>query len=182
MNKEHHLGTITFLYHIFQRSLFGVLLLILAVYLPTISRVMIWAFQVQIDTDSISMIDRVGNILVAVFAGLGLISIVFAIISSYITHISNSYELTDTAIKLRKGWISKNEISIPYKGIETVNIDQSVLFRILGLSRLVVFSSGDDEKGENADQIFPIIDNSIAQYLRQILLEKSNVQETREIK
>lgn len=178
------LGIKTLIFYIIQRTLPSFLILLIAVYLPNITRFFILNFNLNINTSWISAINRFGNIAVALLFLLFMILLLIGIISSLIKYFGTVYSLDDYAFRLTKGIIGKNEISIPYKHIENVDVQQSIFFRIFGLSRMVIFSAGNpqsDKNDDSTDQVFDIIDTGKAEYLKSYLLKKAEIEEVVEV-
>jgi uncharacterized membrane protein YdbT with pleckstrin-like domain len=70
--------------------------------------------------------------------------------------------------------LSKKEISIPYRQIQDINIEQTFYFKMMGVSKLVVLTAGsdDNDKEGEAEGIFEVIDSSVAEKIREELLQK----------
>ncbi|MFA6340789.1 MAG: PH domain-containing protein [Candidatus Paceibacterota bacterium] len=173
MNPSNTLGVRTFIYYLCQKVLFSFLLFFLSFILPSISVASIKAFN--IDPSYWPIIGKIGSLVVSILFFLSILLIILGVFFSWIKHISTRYTLDDYAFRLKRGIISKEEISIPYKQIQNVNIKQSVIFKMLGLASMVVLSAGNEEDHEHieADQIFNVIDNDVAEYLRSELLKKA---------
>ena len=67
--------------------------------------------------------------------------------------------LDDDALKIRRGILSKEEIAIPYRQIQDVDIEQNISDRLWGVARLAILTAGHEEakEGEEDDSegIFP---------------------------
>ncbi len=182
MTNEKRLGVRTLVYSCLSSVLFGIVFIIIASILPKISQGVISSLNLNLDAVQISLINRLGNIIVAIAFLFGFFLILFGTIINFLRYISTTYELSENAFMSSHGLIGKNKILIPYKQIQAVNLNQSVIFRIFGISNLSVLSAGNENGGEKADEIFKIIDVSIAKYLQDELMKKSNIQEVIEVK
>ncbi len=170
-------GFKTLIFYLYQRVTPGLVLLILGANLAGISRFVISTGNIELSATGIENVNRAGNILMAVVIIFSLLTIVLGIILSFVKYISNTYSIGDYALTLHKGLISKTEVIIPYKQVQSVDINQSIIFRMLGLSTLIILSAGIDErdKGSSGDQIFQIIDIRLAEYLKEELLRRANL-------
>ena len=175
---EEKFGIKTLFFYLYQRVTPGLVLLILGANLPKISQIIISMENINPSPASIETINRVGNILMAIVIVFALLFIVLGIILSFVKYISSTYTLGDYALTLRHGLIGKVEILIPYKQIQSVDTNQSILFRMIGLSHLVVLSAGNEEgrgSGIKGDEVFQVIDSSIGEYIKEELLRRANL-------
>ncbi len=174
---ENTFGIKTLFFYIYQRVTLGLVLLILGANLPGISQFIISMGNINLGQTSIETVNRVGNILMAIIILLSLFIIVLGLVLSIIKYISSTYILEDYALVLRHGLIGKTEVLIPYKQIQSVDTNQSIFLRIIGLSNLVVLSAGNEEgrSGVKADEVFRVIDSRIAEYLKEELLRRANL-------
>jgi uncharacterized membrane protein YdbT with pleckstrin-like domain len=171
------LGIKTLFLYTIERSIPAILLFFLGVLLPSISRFIITSTSFEVDPSNYALIDKVGNMVMALIIILAILALAIAIISSVVTYISTLYRLGEHSIRFRKGLISRMEVSIPYKQVQNVNIHQSIFLRILGLAKLVVFSAGGETaEGGPDDQVFRLVDINIAEEIKRELLERANIQ------
>jgi uncharacterized membrane protein YdbT with pleckstrin-like domain len=87
--------------------------------------------------------------------------------------------LSDDALKIRKGVFTKTEMAIPYRQIQNVSLEQSFVYQIFGVSKLVIVTAGHDDGLTPQDEskgIMPTIDTSLAGPLQEELLRRSDVQ------
>ena len=93
--------------------------------------------------------------------------------------------LDDDALKVRHGIFSREEIAIPYRQIQDVDIDEDITDRIWGVCRLVILTAGHEDEprpeGES-EGILPVIDKTLAQQLQAELLRRTDVQRVVEAK
>ena len=100
------------------------------------------------------------------------------------------FAVGDDSFKIKRGIFSKTENAIPYRQIQNVDIECSVMFQMLGLSRLIILTAGhEDEKpngsgsgDDEAEGIIPAIDQKLAEWLQAELLKRSNIQKVIESK
>lgn len=120
----------------------------------------------------------VGLFLFIVFLAIGLFS-------SWLTYSRFKFCLGEDSLKIKKGILEKEEVAIPYRQIQDVDIKRDVSFQLMGLSRIVILTAGhDDEKPEDDDSegILPALDRNLAEWLQAELLKRANIQKVVEEK
>ncbi len=93
--------------------------------------------------------------------------------------------LDEFGLKISRGILSKEQTAIPYRQIQNVDIERSLLERLLGVSRLVIITAGHDDSSNNKDiteGVLPILDKQRAVEIQEALLKRSSVQEVTEAK
>ena len=104
---------------------------------------------------------------------------------SWIEYSSFGYVLGENALKIKRGVIHKDEIAIPYKQIQNVDIERTVANQLSGTSKLVILTAGHEDNttgpmksdsGAESEGIIPIIDKNLARALQEQLLTKANIQ------
>lgn len=81
------------------------------------------------------------------------------------------YEFTKSGVKIEKGVISKDYISIPYDRIQNVDIRRGIPERLLGLSTLQIQTAGETGGSEGK---LPGLGIETAQEIREKLSERTN--------
>ncbi len=108
-----------------------------------------------------------------------------AVLVAWLTYVNYRFSLGDDSLKIKRGVIDKEEIAIPYRQIQDVDIDRSPGFQMMGLSRIVILTAGHEEKGDKPDEsegILPALDKDLAEWLQNELLKRANVQKVVEAK
>jgi uncharacterized membrane protein YdbT with pleckstrin-like domain len=175
-NKERDYGPRAFTYYLFQNSIFSLLLLFVVIVLSTQrEQILLW---LPLDQMNIA-VDFASGILNYIIGGLFLLFAVligFGIFMSWIQHISHTFIMDEDAIKVRVGILDKKEVTIPYRQIQTVNTVRPMFYRMMGVSKITIFSAGndyDDREGE-AEGVFDIVDAKVAEYIQSELLKRSS--------
>jgi len=92
--------------------------------------------------------------------------------------------LGDDSLKIKRGILYKEEVAIPYRQIQDVDIKRDLSFQMLGLSRIVIITAGheEDEKpgDDDTEGILPALDKDLAEWLQAELLRRANVQKVTE--
>ncbi|HVN26485.1 MAG TPA: PH domain-containing protein [Candidatus Paceibacterota bacterium] len=126
-------------------------------------------------------------VIIAAHACLGLFLVVLAItiLAVWLTYKNYQYCLSEDSLKIRRGVFSKEEIAIPYRQIQDVDIRRSFSFQLMGLSRIMILTAGQDQEKEDphdddSEGILPAIDRDLAEWLQGELLRRANVQKVTE--
>lgn len=72
-----------------------------------------------------------------------LITAIISYIAAFLIYKNYEYDLTKEGFRKKYGVISKNDISIPYDRIQNVDIERSILARILGLAEVNIHTAGE---------------------------------------
>jgi uncharacterized membrane protein YdbT with pleckstrin-like domain len=112
-----------------------------------------------------------------------LIVFTVTVLVAWIEYANFAFLLADDALKVKRGVIHKEEIAIPYRQIQNVDIERTLLFQIAGTSRLVILTAGHDdtdadkEDGKaDSEGIIPVMDKKLAARLQVELLKRANIQ------
>lgn len=134
-----------------------------------------------IPEDLVSVSAMAGVVLYVLF----FLALVIGVIWTWLVYINHMFTLDHDALKIKHGILTKVEASFPYRQIQHVEIERRLLFRFLGLSRLLIITSANDnpktERNE-AEAVLPIIDKHIGQALQEELLKRTALQKTVENK
>ncbi len=111
---------------------------------------------------------------------LSILLFCLALVMGWLIYLNYEFLLDDDSLRIRRGILNKEEISIPYRQIQDVDIGRDLFYRILGLSRLVILTAGKEEgkevKGGGAEGILPAIDKDAAQQIQEKLLKKADIE------
>lgn len=173
----HTLGKKTFWIFLLQRIHASAVFLIIAVGLLAIKDE---PFLVK---NSIGNIAAYANL--AAWTALGLFITIFAItlFITWLIYRNYKYFLGDDALKVKRGVLDKEETAIPYRQIQNVDIERDISFQMLGLSRLVILTAGEEEEKSKEDEsegILPALDKGLAEWMQAELLRRANVQKVTE--
>jgi len=109
---------------------------------------------------------------------LCVLTFLFALLVSWLIYANYTFCLGEDALKIKRGIFAREEIAIPYRQIQDVDIEQDFSYRTFGVSRLVILTAGhEDEKGQSdeAEGVLPTIDSALAERLQSQLLLRANV-------
>ncbi|HVO29073.1 MAG TPA: PH domain-containing protein [Candidatus Paceibacterota bacterium] len=124
---------------------------------------------------------------IGAWAVLGIFVIVFffTFLVAWLIYINYKYMLGDDSLKIKRGILNKEEVAMPYRQIQDVDIERDLSFQMMGLSRIVILTAGhEDEKPEDdeSEGILPAMDKDLAEWLQAELLKRANVQKVVETK
>lgn len=99
-----------------------------------------------------------------------------AIIWAWLQFSNYRYELTGEAFKKEMGVIAKKYVSIPYEQVQNVDVNRSLLHRVLGLSEVQIQTAGmsGDEIVPAAEGVLPGVSSGIGEELRNDLSHRAS--------
>jgi len=103
-----------------------------------------------------------------------------AVAMAYISYWAFSYKIEYNYLSIVKGIVNRKKISIPFRQIQNVDIEQTLVNRFFGLVSLVIMTSGNDDPQHTKDKateiVMPPLNAVEGLHLQQHLLDRSNVQ------
>lgn len=102
---------------------------------------------------------------------------------SWLTYINYKFLIGEDSLKIKRGILSREEIAIPYRQIQDADIERSLYYRMMGLSRLVILTAGREE-GRDKDEsegVLPAMDRDLAEWMQEELLKRTEVQRVEEV-
>jgi uncharacterized membrane protein YdbT with pleckstrin-like domain len=110
---------------------------------------------------------------------------IFAFLIAWLIYVNYKYMLSEDSLKIIRGILNKEEIAIPYRQIQDVDIDRNLSLRMMFASRILILTAGnEDARGSGDDRhergqsegYLPALDRDLAEWLRDELLRRANVQ------
>ncbi len=113
----------------------------------------------------------------ALWAAFILVSFITYLVS-WLIYANYKFMLSDNSLKIKRGIFNKEEVAIPYRQIQDVDIMRDLGFQMMGLSRLVILTAGHDDakSGDESEAVFPGLDKDLAEWLQKELLARANIQ------
>ncbi len=175
------LGRKALYFFIFERSLAALLFLILEIIL-VVGKVMEKSYPTILNFVSQNpSVDTVFGYALLLAPILFLVALGVAVLSAYVSYSALQYRIDENSFSLETGILGKKEISVPFREIQNVDIDQSFVYRIFGMSNLVILTAGHEDQpyaSQNQSEIvLPALDIVLARTLQKYLIEQANVQE-----
>lgn len=174
METNQKLGIKVFYYYLSKKISVGLILIIFSFIIASLKKSIISKVVLVFPQSTSSNI--VGYFIAILFI-ISILFIVGGVIASLIDYLSNSFNLGENAISIKRGFISKKEISIPYRQIQDINIEQSLNFKMMGISKMILLTAGDDDNDKEGESegIFKVIDMGIAEKIKEYILQKTNI-------
>lgn len=184
IGKEHHIGTRGLILIGLERISPSIGVLIIACLLAGFQELIsksIYDIAIIMNPDFIGTANQIADyVSVAVIVLIVLSGVVFVIGLIVATLIYRFYTFTfeEFDLKLRKGILYREEISIPYRHMQDINILRGIFYQIFGVSKLVIDSAGHEERGEDnkTDIVLEPIDFDVALEMRSLLQHRIGVQ------
>ncbi len=122
----------------------------------------------------------IGNLLVLFGVFLGLL----AILIGFLEYTHYTFSLGDNSLSVQRGILNTVEVAIPYRQIQSVDIDRNLFDQIVGVSRLVILSAGQADKSdeEESREILPALDADRAESLQKEILRRADIEKVSEVK
>ncbi|MCX6718979.1 MAG: PH domain-containing protein [Candidatus Taylorbacteria bacterium] len=178
VGKEHHLGIRTLLFMFLQRLTPAFFLLLIAFVLFVTRDTLFQGFA-----SSVNEVWQINSPIsfegfIQIIALLAVIIVCLGVIIAYLQYYFFTFTLAEFDLRLQKGILTIEKVSIPYRQIQDVDVTRNIIYRIFGVSRLVVMSAGhEDPMDKDADRtIFDPIDSRIAEDIRLLLERRIGVQ------
>ena len=114
--------------------------------------------------------------------GLSILFGILGFLVAWLIYINYKFCFGEDSLRIKRGILNKEEIAIPYRQIQDVDLVRDFSFMILGLSRIIILTAGheDHDPSDDADArsvgLLPAIDKNLAEWLQAQLLKRANVQ------
>jgi uncharacterized membrane protein YdbT with pleckstrin-like domain len=112
-----------------------------------------------------------------------LVALIAGLLAGYFSYIAFRYRVDTNGFLTERGITSKQETSLPFRQIQNVDIEQSMIYRMMGVCDLVILTAGHEDKEDasknESEIVLPALDIAVAHDLRTYLLERANVQEVK---
>jgi uncharacterized membrane protein YdbT with pleckstrin-like domain len=177
--QYHMLGPKTFWIFFLQRVHASFILLLLTIALFVVSQ------------QSFLVTKQYGNLTPYAVLGTWLCALLFIVVLgislfvSWLIYSRYKFCLSEDSLKIKRGVLNKEEVSIPYRQIQDVDIKRDLSFQMLGLSRILILTAGHEDEDHGQDDsegILPAMDKDLAEWLQTELLKRANVQKVVEEK
>lgn len=127
-------------------------------------------------TASFSSVQEYNYVTTLGLLGMFVLVIILSFAVAWPNYKNSLFSLEKFFLKIKRGVFEKTEISFPYKLIQGVDIKQGLLFKIFGLSQLVISTGNSNSKEDDFDGVISAIDQVLAEQLKAEILKRSNDQ------
>lgn len=116
---------------------------------------------------------------------LSAIFFLLAFLISWLNYANFKFSLGDNSLKIKRGIFDQEEVAIPYRQIQDVDLDRPLGFRMMGVSHIVILTAGHEDQPTSQDPldrwgqsegVFPVLDKDLAEWLQAEILKRANVQ------
>ena len=159
-NKKHRLGHRAFTMFLFRRIRFFVFFVALTVAAWYAER---WMPPVYAPW---------GDYAVKMLALLCVAYFVLLFAETYLEYRYYTYLFTDEAFMMTSGYMTRSEMAALYHQIQNVNILRSPLDRLIGVSRIVIYMTGDKAAAQN-QLVLPGVGKTKAKHVQRELLTRA---------
>lgn len=181
METEQTLGYKTLRFSLFRNSIGAVALSVLSIIIlfargEILNAIPFDMMGVEADTAL-----RIVNSLTGILSVVSLLILLTIVVVTWIIYIHTTFVFNQYALKIKTGFIHKREILIPYRQIQNVNINRSLLHRMLGVSNLVILTAGSEDQTPDTNQqesegVFDLLDAELAGHIQSELVKRASVQ------
>lgn len=122
---------------------------------------------------------RMAAIMSLVCFGIAVLTFCITFFIARFAYRSQGFSFAQDAFKIRKGIFTKEEIAIPYRQIQNVDIQRTFTQQVAGVSTLIIVTAGSDDDATPHNEskgILQTIDKDIAVILQEELLKRADVQ------
>ena len=118
-----------------------------------------------------------------VYALVLAIYFVCVVVAAYLEYNNFTFAVTDEGVFIRNGVIYKAEVSVPYTEIENVNIERTLLDRMLGISRVSLetagsalgnITNGEFTNKSRAEAILPGLRQDKARHIHDLIIDATD--------
>jgi uncharacterized membrane protein YdbT with pleckstrin-like domain len=95
------------------------------------------------------------------------------IVQTYFEYRYYTYTFTDEAFIMTYGYIMRNEVAALYHQIQNVNIYRSPADRLAGVSKVVIFMTGNEKDSPHNKIVLPAVAKSKAKLVQKELLTRA---------
>lgn len=101
---------------------------------------------------------------------------------AWLIYINYKFCFGEDSLRIKRGIFNKEEIAIPYRQIQDVDLIRDFAFLILGLSRIIILTAGHEDHDPNDEEdarsvgLLPALDKDLAEWLQAELLKRANIQ------
>lgn len=98
---------------------------------------------------------------------------------TWLDYIGFRYVMDDHAFRIKTGIFNLREFSIPYRQIMNVDLERPLLYRILGVSKILIVTSGREDvhvPEHESEAVLDLMDKNVSTEIQRELLHRTQVQ------
>jgi uncharacterized membrane protein YdbT with pleckstrin-like domain len=160
-NKKHALGQRAFLVFLSHRIKFSIFLFILTG--------AVWWSERWIPPVYAPWGDYATQLLLAVSVAY----FAFVLLETYLEYRYYTYLFTDDAFIMTYGYMIRNEVATLYHHIQNVNIERSMMDRMIGVSKVIIVMVGSSRDAQRNQIVLPAVGRRKAKLVQGELLRRA---------
>lgn len=183
IEKERHLGDKAFVFMLARRLFLAFILFGIAVILQEIMPSLLQGSVAgNIVQDSFRGMTPIATASFVQYAINGVYLLSYLVLAAgfiitILEYFNYTYMVQEFDLLVKHGILNKQEISIPYRQMQNVNVQRGILYQLLGFSRVVIESAGHEEHGmAHSEIMLDPMDSTTASELREFLERRIGVQ------
>jgi len=183
-NKYQRLGTRTFWVFVFESLAPAIVTSLIWLGLLIIEVVGLSTLFPFLSTNQASLDSADKVLTLGIVAGIPLIFlfVFLAFIIALVRYFGYAYSLDENSFRVSLGILNKFDISIPYRQIQDINLERTLINRLWGVSRLSILTAGTEDTTADGREVssgdIPVLEKGKADFLREELLKRANIQKT----
>ena len=99
--------------------------------------------------------------------------LIFLLVRTYMEYHFYTYMFTEEAFIMTSGYITRNEVAALYHQIQNVNIYRSPGDRLAGVSKVVIFMTGNEKDSPHNKIVLPAVGKKKAKLVQKELLSRA---------
>jgi uncharacterized membrane protein YdbT with pleckstrin-like domain len=184
IGQPQHLGKRTLILYASRKATIGIVMLLISFAVATIGQPAAAAFAGLLasggsfNPDTVAVIEGYFSSFSVLLFLASIMILLIGIIIALVEYRNYVFVLDEFSLKFHRGIFNQEEISIPYRQIQDIDLVRTIQHRLFGVSRLIMITAGHDEAKETDDTntIFDPIDADLASEIRQFMERKIGVQ------
>jgi uncharacterized membrane protein YdbT with pleckstrin-like domain len=161
VNKKHSLGQRAFILFLCQRI--TIVLIFVAISFG------VWYAAPWLPADYAFWGVYISHLLFAITGAV----FVLVFLRTYLEYRYYTYLFTDDAFIMTYGYMVRNEIATLYHQIQNVNIQRSILDRMIGVSQIIILMTGSDRDAHRNQIVLPAVGDRKARLVQSELLRRA---------
>jgi len=97
----------------------------------------------------------------------------FIALETYLEYRYYTYLFSEDAFIMTYGYMVRNEIATLYHHIQNVNIERSIIDRMIGVSKIVILMTGSDRETHRNQIVLPAVGSKKAKLVQTELLRRA---------
>lgn len=177
-NTYQRLSWKTFFIVLAQNSLTAIFLTFAWFILTVVKTVGLESIPIFSNSDDIILLaTKILDLLIVFGIFIVILAWIISILGTLLKHFTFHFMLNDHGINIMQGLLHKQETTTPYKHIETIDINQPLIYRLFGMCRLHILTGEEDTNNPHnhkSEIEFPIIEKSLAEEIKNKMFTHIN--------